>query len=163
MGERTSVERLRLSVGNFRQICSGGIPAVPRNRNSRNSIPNRSTEEKNARNSVPWKKNRSNFSKFRVEPFRGTKNSRNSVPNRSAEEKNAWNSVPWKKNRNKLSEFRSEACLGQKQAKLSILFAAAGFFCKTSFFHAIFFRSEPRNGLFRKLRNASELALSSAE
>jgi hypothetical protein len=51
--------------------------------NSRNYVPNRFAEEKNARNSVQWNKNKSD--------------SRNSVPDHSAEEKNAQNSVPWNK------------------------------------------------------------------
>jgi hypothetical protein len=37
-------------------LISDGIPAVPRNRNLRNSVPNPSAEEKTTRNSVPWKK-----------------------------------------------------------------------------------------------------------
>jgi hypothetical protein len=95
-------------------VISDGIPTVPRNRNSRNSVPNPSAEEKTTRNSVPWSKNRSKVSGFRSEsfreransrnslpwkrerlgiPFRGAKtgaNSRNSVPNHSAEEKTIW-------------------------------------------------------------------------
>jgi hypothetical protein len=53
---------------------SDGIPAIPQNRKSRNSVPNTSTEEKTTR--------------------RGTKieaDSRNSVPNHSAEEKTSRN------------------------------------------------------------------------
>ncbi len=74
-------------VGNFRQkiipwkteeteqlVCFGGIPAVPRNRNSRNSVPNCSAEEKIAQNSVPWNKIRSKRSEFRSETFRGREN-----------------------------------------------------------------------------------------
>ncbi len=107
--------------------------------NSRNSIPNRSIEEKNARNSVPWNKNRSKLSEFRSEPFRGTENSRNSFPNRSAEEKNARNSVPWKKNRSKLSDFRSEVCLGTKT------YWESRIFCETYFFMP--FSSVPSLGI----------------
>ncbi len=55
-------------------VISDGIPAVPRNRNSRNSVPNPSVEEKTTRNSVPWIKNRSMLAKFRSEPFRGREN-----------------------------------------------------------------------------------------
>ncbi len=129
-----------IRVGNFRQkiiprktefteqfVCSGGIPAAPRNRK---------------------------ISEFRSEPFcRGEEcsefctmeqkqkqNSRNSVLNHSAEQKTL--GIP----------FRT---IPQRR-KMLIL-------CKTNFFHAIFFRSEPRNWLFRKPRNASEWALSSAE
>jgi hypothetical protein len=40
--------------------------------NSRNSVLNRYTEEKNARNSVPWNKNRRKLTEFLSEPFRGT-------------------------------------------------------------------------------------------
>ncbi len=73
-------------------VISDGIPAVPRNRNFRNSVSNPSVEEKT-----------------RI-PFRGPKteaNSRNSLPNPSAEEKTSRNSVPLNRNRNKLSEFPS--------------------------------------------------------
>ncbi len=52
--------------------------------NSRNSIPNHFAEEKNAQNSVPWNKNRSELLEFRL--------------NRSSKEKNTRNSVPWKAN-----------------------------------------------------------------
>ncbi len=38
-------------------VISDGIPAVPRNRNSRNSVPNPSAEEKTTRNSVLGNKN----------------------------------------------------------------------------------------------------------
>jgi hypothetical protein len=107
--------------------------------NSRNSVPNRSIEEKNARNSEPWNKNRSKISECRSEPFRGTESSRNSFPNRSAEEKNARKSVPWKKNRSKLSEFHSEACLGQKHA------GRAGYFVKQIFL--MVFSSVPSLGI----------------
>jgi hypothetical protein len=64
-------------VGNFRQknnsaedgidgkrVISDGIPAVPRNRMSRNSVPNPAAGEKTTRNSVPWNKNRIIFSEF---------------------------------------------------------------------------------------------------
>jgi hypothetical protein len=61
-------------------IGSDRIPAVPQKRNSRNSIPNYFTEEKNARNFVPWNKKESN--------------SRNTIPNNSAEEKTTRNFVP---------------------------------------------------------------------
>jgi hypothetical protein len=52
-------------------VISDGIPVVPRNRKSRNSIPNPSAEEKTTQNSVPWYQNRCQFSEFRYEPFRG--------------------------------------------------------------------------------------------
>ncbi len=74
-------------VGNFRQkiipgkteeteqlVCSGRILAVLRNRNSRNSVPNCSAEEKIAQNSVPWNKIRSKCSEFRSETFRRREN-----------------------------------------------------------------------------------------
>jgi hypothetical protein len=112
---------------------------------------NRSSEEKNTQNSVPWNKNRSRLSEFHSEPFRGTENFQNSFLNHSAEEKNGRNSVLWKKiesnSRNSLPEHVSDKNM------LSSLFAGAGFF----------FHSEFRNPLFRKPRNASELALSSVE
>jgi hypothetical protein len=52
-------------------VISVGIPAVPRNRNSRNSVPNPSAEETTSRNSVPWNRNRSKLSEFPSEPFSG--------------------------------------------------------------------------------------------
>jgi hypothetical protein len=65
-------------------VISDGIPAVPRNRKPRNSVPNPSAEEKTTRNSVPLNKNRSELSEFPSElqqkrkqlgsPFRGYKN-----------------------------------------------------------------------------------------
>ncbi len=71
-------------------VISDGIPAVPRNRKPRNSVPNPSAEEKTTRNSVPLNKNKSKLS--------------NSLPNTSAEENTTRNSVPWKKYRSKLSD-----------------------------------------------------------
>ncbi len=49
--------------------------------NSRNFVPNTSTEEKTTRNSVPWNKNRSKLSEFPSEPFSGRETTRNSLPN----------------------------------------------------------------------------------
>jgi hypothetical protein len=75
--------------------------------------------------------------------YHGTKleaNALNSILNHSAEEKTTRNSVP---------KHVSD------ENMLSILFAGAGFFLN-NFFHALSFRSELRNRLFRKLRNASE-------
>ncbi len=40
-------------------VISDGIPVVPRNRKSRNSVPNPSAEEKITRNSVPKNQNKS--------------------------------------------------------------------------------------------------------
>jgi hypothetical protein len=45
-----------------------------RTENSRNSVPNHSTEEKTTRNSVPWNKNRRKHLEFCSEPFRGREN-----------------------------------------------------------------------------------------
>ena len=45
-------------------VCSDGIPAVPQNKKLSEF---RSAEVKNARNSVPWNKNRSKLSEFRSE------------------------------------------------------------------------------------------------
>ncbi len=124
---------VQLRVGNFRQKkCSAEdgidvtIDLFSGTENSQNSIPNLSAEEKNARNFVPWNKNRSKLSEFLSEAFRRTENSWNSVPNRSAGEKNARNFVPWKKIDQSLGIW-------------------SRIFCKTNFFHAIFFLSEPRN------------------
>jgi hypothetical protein len=55
-------------------VISDGIPAIPRNRNSRNSGPNPSAEEKTSRNSVPRNSNRSKLSEFPSEPFSGREN-----------------------------------------------------------------------------------------
>ncbi len=55
-------------------VISDGIPAVPRNRNARNSVPNPSAEEKKVRNSVPLNKNISKLSEFPSKPFRGREN-----------------------------------------------------------------------------------------
>ncbi len=49
-------------------VNSDGIPAVPRNKNSRNSVPNPSAEEKTTRNSVPSNKNTRELAEFRSEP-----------------------------------------------------------------------------------------------
>jgi hypothetical protein len=90
-------------------VISDGIPAVPGNKNPRNSVPNPSAEEKTTRNSVPLSKNRSKLSEFPSEHFSGRENnskflsvetkieaySRNSILNPSAEEKTTRNSVPW--------------------------------------------------------------------
>ena len=50
-----------------------------RTENSRNSVPNRSAEEKNARISVPWNKNRSKLLEFRSEACLGQKHAVYSV------------------------------------------------------------------------------------
>ncbi len=102
--------------------------------NAHNSVLNHFAEEKTTRNSVPWNKTISKHLEFRSEPFRGRDNN---------------------------SEFCSKACLGWKHAVNSV--CRSRIFCKTNFFQAISFRSELRNRLSRKLRNASEWALSSAE
>jgi hypothetical protein len=80
-------------------VISDGIPVVPRNRKSQNSVPNPCAKEKTTRNYVPWNKNRSKL--------------HNSVPNPSAEENTARNSVPWDQNICKFSEFRSELFRGR--------------------------------------------------
>jgi hypothetical protein len=154
-------------------VISDGIPVVPRNRKSRDSVPNPSTEEKITWNSVPWNKIGAN--------------SHNSVPIPSTEENTTRNSVPWNQNRCKFLEFRSEPFRGRGhnseflsvQQKIVInsrnavpnLFAPWKrnqhhfvnlFFCcfvKLIFsadFHSVPFRSELRNWLFRGTRNTSE-------
>jgi hypothetical protein len=55
-------------------VISDGIPAFPRNRKSRNSVPNPSVEEKTTRDSVLLNKNRSKLSEFPSEPFIGREN-----------------------------------------------------------------------------------------
>ncbi len=97
--------------------------------NARNSVLNHSAEEKPIRNFVLWNKNISKHLEFCSEPFRGRDNN---------------------------LKFRSEACLGRKHAVNFVCWSRI--FCKTNFFHAISFRSELRNRLFSKSRNASELA-----
>ena len=81
-------------------VFSDGIPVVPRNRKSRNSVPNPSAEEKTTRNSVPWTKNRSMLSEFPSEPFSGRENN------------SEFRSVEL--NRSRLSEFRSEPFCGRE-------------------------------------------------
>jgi hypothetical protein len=56
-------------------VISNGIPAVPRNRKPRNSVPNPFAEEKTTRNSVTLNKNRSELSEFPSEHFSGRENS----------------------------------------------------------------------------------------
>jgi hypothetical protein len=86
---------------------SDGIPAVPRNKNSRNSVPNPSAEEKTTRNSVPLNKNRSKLSEFPSEHF-------------SAREKNLeFRSVEQKKKNTLGIPIRT---LPQKRKKLGIPF-----------------------------------------
>jgi hypothetical protein len=107
-------------------VISGGIPAVPKNRNSRNSVLNPSAEEKTSRISVPWNKNRSKLSEIRSELFRRRENnsefrsleqkleanSRKYIPNHSAEEKTTQNSNPWNENRSKPTECCSKPFRG---------------------------------------------------
>jgi hypothetical protein len=83
-----------LRVGNFQQKNNSAedgidetnglfrIQPVRGKENSRNSVPNHSEEEKNARNSIQWIKKRSKLSEFGIiprkrkqlrVPFRGTK------------------------------------------------------------------------------------------
>ncbi len=100
----------RFDPAEFRLFC--GIE------NSWNSVLNYSAEEKNARNSVLWNKNRSKLSEFRSEL--------------SAEEKTTWNSFPWNKNRSKLSEFRSKAFF-QTKIRCNYVWGSRNF-CKTHFF-----------------------------
>ena len=61
-------------------VISDGIPAVPRNRISRNSDPNPSAEEKTSRNSVPRNRNRSKLSEFPSKPFSGRENNSEFCP-----------------------------------------------------------------------------------
>ncbi len=111
-----SPDLIALRVGNFRQKIiprktelteqmpiSDGIPAVLRNRISRNSVLNPSAEEKTSRGTDIEANSRNSLTKPSAEekklgiPFRGTEieaNSRNSLPNLSAEEKTTRNSVP---------------------------------------------------------------------
>ncbi len=95
---------------------------------SRNSVPNRSAEEKNTLNSLPWNKIRCKRSEFRPEPFRGREyNSEFRSLEQHISKYLEFCSEPFH-GRDNYSEFRSEACLGRNM--LSILFAGAGFFVK---------------------------------
>jgi hypothetical protein len=99
---------------------------VPAEENSRNSIPNHSAEEKKARNSVLWNKNRSKLSEFRSKQFRG----------REIDLK--FRSVG-KKEANSQNSVRKHA---SDKSTLSILFAGAGFFVKPIFScHSVPFRA----------------------
>jgi hypothetical protein len=75
--------------------------------NSQNSVPNHSAEEKNARNSLPWNKNRSKLLEFRFESYCGRENNSDF---RSLEQKQKqtlgilFRTIPGKENN---SEFRS--------------------------------------------------------
>jgi hypothetical protein len=96
--------------------------------NSRNSVPNHSTEEKNARNSVFVEQKRNKLSEFRSKPFRGRENN------------SEFHSV----------EQKYKQILGipkhfAHENTLSVLFYEARFCCKTHFFPVIPFRSELRN------------------
>jgi len=158
-------------------VISVGIPAVPRNRNSRNSVPNPSAEEKTTRNSVPLNKKRSELSEFPSEHFSGRENNSESlsvdtkieeysqnflqrktkqhgIPFRGKNiEANCRNSVPNHSAKEKPAQHKIW------QPKISIIVFDVGViieavrceFRKTSFFRGIPFRSVP----FR----ASELAL----
>jgi hypothetical protein len=109
-------------------VIFDGIPAVPRNKKPRNSVPNPYAEDKTTLNSVPLNKKRSELSEFPSEHFSGRENNseflsvdtkievypQNFLPNPSAEEKTSRNSVPWKKYRCQLSEFRSEPFRGRE-------------------------------------------------
>jgi hypothetical protein len=80
--------------------------------NSRNSIPNHSVGEKNARSSVQWIKSRSKLSEFPSKPFRGREKCSEfrSKPFLAREKCSEFRSV--EQNRSKISEFRSEAIDG---------------------------------------------------
>ncbi len=125
--------------------------------NSRNSTLNRSAEEENARNSVPWDKIRSKHSEFRSEPYRERENNSEF---RSVEQKYKqtlrilFQTIPRKRQQCGIP-------LGGKHAVNSV--CRSMIFCKTNFFHAISFLSELRKRTFCKLPNASVWAISSAE
>ncbi len=81
-------------------VISNGIQAVPRNRISRNSVPNPSAEEKTSRNFIPRNRNRSKLSEFPSETF--------------SRRETTGNSVPRNRNRSKLLEFPSEPFSGRE-------------------------------------------------
>ncbi len=63
----------------LKSLKFGPLPWNKKSKETRNSVPNHSTEEKTTRNSVPSNTNGSKLSKFRSEAFRGRKHARNSV------------------------------------------------------------------------------------
>ncbi len=110
-------------------VCSGAIPAVPQNWKPRNSIMNHSTEEKKARNFVPWNKNRRKLSEFRSKPFRGR------------ETNSEFRSVEQKKKQTLGILFRS---MSQTKTHCQFCLLKQNF-CKTNFFMS--FRSVPSFGI----------------
>jgi hypothetical protein len=72
------------------------------------------------------------------------------IPFRTVPQRRKMLGIPFRgKNRSKFLEFLSEACLGLKHAVYSVCWRRR-IFCKTNFFHAIFFRPEPRNWRFAR-------------
>ncbi len=84
-------------------VISDGIPVVPRNRKSRNSVPNPSAEEKTTRNSFPCNKKL----KYTL-----------GMPLRT---------IPWKRNQLKAGIFKRLRSPGIDSASL---FSPAGRYCK---------------------------------
>ncbi len=163
-------------------VISDGIPAVPRNRISRNSVPNPSAEEKTSRNSVPGNRNRSKISEFPSEPFSGRETTRNIVPrNRNRSKLSEFPSKPFSgrennsefcpepfRRRENNSEQNAAAAVSDSTQSESSCRDRKNWFpppwlkdcsVKLNFFaefRSIPFRSELRNWLFRGTRNASE-------
>jgi hypothetical protein len=105
-------------------VISDGISVFPRNRKSRNSVPNPSAEEKTEQHGIP---------------FRGTKieaNSHNSFPNHSAEE----NTTKNKSRQPNISKIVSNKTTFDVQTNYFVILLL---FRKTSFFRGILFRSIP--------------------
>ncbi len=159
-------------------VISDRIPVVPRNRNSRNSVPNPSAEEKTVRNSVPLNKNTSKISELPSEPFSGRENNsefRSVVPNsqklskffselfsgrknnsefRSVEQKEKQTlGIPFRTIPRKRKIIRVECGGHQSDRRSCASSVKLHFFAE---FHSFPFRSELRNWLFRGIRNASE-------
>ncbi len=120
--------------------------------NSCNSVTNHSAQEKNARNSVPWNKNRSKLSEYRSEPFRRRENNSDcSVKQKQKQalgilfrtilRKRKQLGIPFRGTEKEIDSWNSVLKLSRMK-KLRLL---DRIFCKTNFFHAISFRSEPRN------------------
>ena len=128
-------------------VNSDGIPVVPRNRKSRNSVPNPSAEEKTTRNSVPWNQNRCKFSEFRSKPFRGREHNSEFLSVQQKIEIYSRNAV-YSVRKDDFSCTDKSFCYVLCCCFVKLIFSAE--------FHSVPFHSELRKWLFRGTRNASE-------
>ncbi len=88
-------------------VISDGIPAVPRNRISQNSVPNPSAEEKTTLNSVPRNRYISKLSEFPSEPFSGRENN------------SEFRSEPFRRRENNLEQIAAVAVSDSTQIESS--------------------------------------------